>query len=237
MSCLCLVLSSEDVRENGFSVIVDARNSNWQNTKLILRTLQVSCGMPGSIIHAHFVTVSWTMTLFTSHEISNWTLLIWTQCFEWGYNVTAIERVNVKSSYNTWPGSHTGSTILSSLWSLSPCLSLLPSIPACPTSYLLFPSRFPSPFSFPVHLLVLYYPSFIYPPPFVFMPQIHSITSSLQEALPAQIHVVYIIQPGQFWQKQQSSRGHSKEKGKLEFSVSFTLKLAIYTCSFTNIQM
>lgn len=42
----------------------------------------------------------------------------------------------------------------------------------------------------------------------------------MQEALPAQIHVVYIIQPGQFWQKKQTSRGHSKEKAKLEFSVS-----------------
>ena len=41
-----------------------------------------------------------------------------------------------------------------------------------------------------------------------------------QEALPGQINVVYTIQPGQFWQKKQNSRGHSKEKGKLEFSVS-----------------
>ena len=41
--CLSLPpLFSEDIRENGFSVIVDTRNSNWQNTKLILRTLQVT---------------------------------------------------------------------------------------------------------------------------------------------------------------------------------------------------
>ena len=42
---------------------------------------------------------------------------------------------------------------------------------------------------------------------------------SVQEALPGQIHVAYIMQPGQFWQKQQSTRGHNKEKSKLEFTV------------------
>lgn len=42
----------------------------------------------------------------------------------------------------------------------------------------------------------------------------------MQEALPAQIHVVYIIQPGHFWKKTATSRGHNKEKKKLEFSVS-----------------
>jgi len=44
------------------------------------------------------------------------------------------------------------------------------------------------------------------------------ILRALQEALPAQIHVVYIIQPGHFWKKTATSRGHNKEKGKLEFS-------------------
>jgi len=34
--------------------------------------------------------------------------------------------------------------------------------------------------------------------------------------------VVYIIQPGHFWKKTATSRGHNKEKGKLEFSVSPT---------------
>ncbi len=29
------------MREYGFSVVVDGRSSNWQNIKLILRTLQV----------------------------------------------------------------------------------------------------------------------------------------------------------------------------------------------------
>ena len=32
---------SEDVQEYGFSAIVDARSSNWHDTKLILRALQV----------------------------------------------------------------------------------------------------------------------------------------------------------------------------------------------------
>ena len=48
-----------------------------------------------------------------------------------------------------------------------------------------------------------------------------------QEALPAQIHVVYIIQPGHFWKKTATSRGHNKEKKKLEFSVSHALVCAL----------
>ena len=52
----------------------------------------------------------------------------------------------------------------------------------------------------------------------------------MQEALPGQVHVVYLVQPGQFWQKQQTTRGHNREKAKLEFTVSdkwvgFTLPL------------
>lgn len=35
-------ICSVDVRELGFSVILDARNTTWANTKVILRTLQVS---------------------------------------------------------------------------------------------------------------------------------------------------------------------------------------------------
>ena len=35
-------LYSADVRDLGFSVILDARNTTWANTKVVLRTLQVS---------------------------------------------------------------------------------------------------------------------------------------------------------------------------------------------------
>lgn len=39
--------SREDVREYGFSVIVDARTSNWQSTKLVLHSLQEV--LPGQV--------------------------------------------------------------------------------------------------------------------------------------------------------------------------------------------
>ena len=42
----------------------------------------------------------------------------------------------------------------------------------------------------------------------------------LQDSLPGQIHVVYIIQQGQFWHRRQSSFSrHSREKARFEFSV------------------
>ena len=46
------------------------------------------------------------------------------------------------------------------------------------------------------------------------------ILRTAQEALPGQVHVAYIIQSNQFVQKQQISMGLSKEKDKVEFSVS-----------------
>ncbi len=46
------------------------------------------------------------------------------------------------------------------------------------------------------------------------------ILRTSQEALPGQIHIAYIVQPNQFVQKQQISMGLSKEKDKLEFTVS-----------------
>ncbi|CAI8027448.1 Kalirin, partial [Geodia barretti] len=46
------------------------------------------------------------------------------------------------------------------------------------------------------------------------------VLHSLQEVLPGQVHVAYIIQSSHFWQKQATTRGHNKEKKKnrLEFS-------------------
>lgn len=45
-SCV-FVYSREDVREYGFSVIVDARTSNWHSTKLVLHSLQEV--LPGQV--------------------------------------------------------------------------------------------------------------------------------------------------------------------------------------------
>ena len=46
------------------------------------------------------------------------------------------------------------------------------------------------------------------------------ILRTSQEAMPGQVHVAYVIQPNQFVHKQQISMGLSKEKDKVEFSVS-----------------
>ena len=41
----------------------------------------------------------------------------------------------------------------------------------------------------------------------------------VQESLPGQINMVYIIEPAHFWSKKKAAHGHNKEKTKLEFSV------------------
>ena len=46
------------------------------------------------------------------------------------------------------------------------------------------------------------------------------ILRTVQEALPAQIHAAYILCPAPFLQKRQILTGVSKEKSKLEFTVS-----------------
>ena len=46
------------------------------------------------------------------------------------------------------------------------------------------------------------------------------ILRTVQEALPAQIHAAYILCPAPFLQKRQILTGLSKEKSKLEFTVS-----------------
>ena len=53
--CVCRL----EVREFGFSVIVDGRSGNWANSKLILRTLQVSVTTPSPMhmwSHDHHMT-------------------------------------------------------------------------------------------------------------------------------------------------------------------------------------
>ena len=46
------------------------------------------------------------------------------------------------------------------------------------------------------------------------------ILRTSQEALPGQVHVVYVLQPSQFMNKKQVSMSLAKEKEKLEFTVS-----------------
>ena len=53
------------------------------------------------------------------------------------------------------------------------------------------------------------------------------ILRAVQEALPGQVHSVYIVQPSQFMQRKKMGFGHNKEKGKLEFSVS---RIQEYCC-------
>ena len=46
--CVCVVcVYREDVREYGFSVVVDSRNSNWHSTKQVLHSLQEV--LPGQV--------------------------------------------------------------------------------------------------------------------------------------------------------------------------------------------
>ena len=52
----------EDVREYGFSVIVDSRHSNWHSTKQILHSLQEV--LPGQVHTVHCMTVHCTIYIY-----------------------------------------------------------------------------------------------------------------------------------------------------------------------------